>query len=172
MSPGRALHKPDRSVKGYFSFVITHQTSPKLAIWKFAAPRSNFSLKKREEKKSQSPSLPIHRSHSYLQATSAWPRSLIKAKGCPDLSPFPLKCSVLCSGRKSLAAWFNEPSVEPADLMTCENINLLPPRALLLRKQSIIHSGLQWNPIPQHCLRTKNPPTKTAAKAEAHKVQF
>ena len=104
--------------------------------------------KKRRKKKSQSPSLPIQRSHSYLQATSAWPWSLIKAKGCPDLSPFPLKCSVLCCGRKSLAAWFNEPSVEPADLMTCENINLLPPRALLLRKQSIIHSGAPVEPYP------------------------
>lgn len=78
-------------------------------------------------------------SHSYLQATSAELRSLIKVECCPDLSPFPLKCSVLCSMRKSFAAWFNEPSVEPADLMTCENINLLPPRVLLLGKQSIIH---------------------------------
>lgn len=84
-------------------------------------------------------------SHSYLQATSAEPRSLIKAECCPDLSPFPLKCSVLCSMRKSFAAWFNEPSVEPADLMTCENINLLPPRVLLLGKQSIIHPRFYSN---------------------------
>lgn len=77
-------------------------------------------------------------SHSYLQATSVEAWSLIKAECCPDLSPFLLKCRVLCSMRKSFAAWFNEASVEPADLMTCENINLLPPRVLLLREASLL----------------------------------
>lgn len=80
---------------------------------------------------SRSPFTSNPASHSYLQATWAERRSLIKAECCPDLSPFPFKCRVLCSMRKSFAARFNEPSVEPVDLMTCENINLLAARVPL-----------------------------------------
>lgn len=86
-------------------------------------------------------------SHSYLPATSVEARSLIKAECCPDLSPFLLKRCVLCSMRKSFAAWFNEPSVEPADLMTCENINLLPPRVLLLREAVYYSSKVLVEPF-------------------------
>lgn len=86
-------------------------------------------------------------SHSYLQATSVEAWSLIKAECCPDLSPFLLKCRVLCSMRKSFAAWFNEASVEPADLMTCENINLLPPRVLLLREAVYYSSKVLVKPF-------------------------
>lgn len=86
-------------------------------------------------------------SHSYLPATSVEAWSLIKAECCPDLSPFLLKCRVLCSMRKSFAAWFNEPSVEPADLMTCENINLLPPRVLLLREAVYYSSKVLVEPF-------------------------
>lgn len=124
---------------GGFS-VTTHQPNPCDGICKFFWRWVKSSWKS-VPFTSNSPS------HSYLQATSAEPRSLIKAECCPDLSPFSLKCSVLCSMRKSFAAWFNEPSVEPADLMTCENINLLPPRVLLLGKQSIIHPRFYSNPF-------------------------
>lgn len=103
---------------------------------------------------SRSPFTSNPASHSYLQATWAERRSLIKAECCPDLSPFPFKCRVLCSMRKSFAARFNEPSVEPVDLMTCENINLLAARVPLPGKPVYYSSrGLAATFFPCHRAR-------------------
>lgn len=83
-------------------------------------------------------------SHSYLTANLGWSLAINHSRELVwPQSPLSLKCAVLCCMRKSFAAWFNEPSEEPVDLMTCENINLLTPRAVNPERQSIIHLPFQ-----------------------------
>lgn len=61
--------------------------------------------------------------------------------------------------RKSFAARFNEPSVEPVDLMTCENINLLAARVPLPGKPVYYSSrGLAATFFPCHRARLPRTP--------------
>lgn len=104
-------------------------------------------------------------SHSYLTANLGWSPAINHSRErlWPQ-PPLSLKCAVLCCMRKSFAAWFNEPSEEPVDLMTCENINLLAPRAVNLERLSIIHLLFQ----PQSQTPPQPNPTKTSSNPFAN----
>lgn len=106
-------------------------------------------------------------SHSYLTANLGWSPAINHSRELlwPQ-PPLSLKCAVLCCMRKSFAAWFNEPSEEPVDLMTCENINLLAPRAVNLARQSIIH--LPFQPRSQTKTSSNLSPTSSSLRTRHH----